>query len=218
MGETSLAWDERGLIPVVVQDRLTGEVRMVAWANAEALARTRDSRQATFWSRSRQEIWVKGATSGHTMGVTEIRVDCDGDTLLYLVDPAGPSCHTGTDSCFFRPLEGVSPAADRAPFPLKLGAEISARRSATSKASYVKSLLDGGASAVGAKLREEAGEFADALENETDERVCSEAADLVFHMLVALEKRGLALRDVWAILATRFGVGGHAEKAARPPK
>jgi phosphoribosyl-ATP pyrophosphohydrolase/phosphoribosyl-AMP cyclohydrolase len=215
MSGAKLTFDERGLIPVVVQDRLTGEVRMVAWANAEALRLTDETRQATFWSRSRAELWVKGATSGHVMTVHDILVDCDGDTLLYLVDAAGPSCHTGTESCFFTPLHEVDAPAARAPFSLKLEGEIASRRHATGKASYVKSLLDGGAVAIGAKVREEAGEFARALDAEADDRVSSEAADLLFHVLVGLESRGLRLRHVLATLAKRFGRGGHEEKASR---
>lgn len=98
----SLKWDESGLIPAVVQDAATGQVLMVAWMNEEALRRTRESGQAHFWSRSRQALWHKGATSGNVQRVTEIRIDCDGDTVLLLVAPAGPACHTGNTSCFYR--------------------------------------------------------------------------------------------------------------------
>jgi phosphoribosyl-ATP pyrophosphohydrolase/phosphoribosyl-AMP cyclohydrolase len=220
MSAVTVAFDERGLVPVVVQDRLTGEVRMVAWANEEALRHTRETRQATFWSRSRKELWVKGATSGNAMTVHEVLVDCDRDTLLYLVDPSGPSCHTGAASCFFRSLdhvEGADASAARAPFALALGDTIRARREATGKKSYVKSLLEGGAALMGAKVREEADEVARALSDETDERVASEAADLLFHVLVALEGRGLDLHAVLAVLAKRFGTGGHEEKASRAP-
>jgi phosphoribosyl-AMP cyclohydrolase len=106
---TSLKFDDRGLVTAVVQDHASREVLMVAWMNAEAVRRTRASGQAWFWSRSRGELWHKGATSGHTMQVREIRADCDGDTLLLLVDPAGPACHTGARSCFFAQLEDVLP-------------------------------------------------------------------------------------------------------------
>lgn len=215
MSTGTVAWDERGLVPVVVQDRLTGEVRMVAWANEEALRHTQETGSATFWSRSRRELWVKGATSGHTMRVHEILVDCDGDTLLYLVDAAGPSCHTGAASCFFRPLSNTDERAARAPFLVRLGEEITARRNATSAKSYVKSLLEGGAEKIGAKVREEADEFARAVAAETDERCASEAADLLFHALVGLESRGLDVRSVIAVLASRFGTSGHDEKASR---
>src|SRR5688500_10627554 len=95
-------FDDHGLMPVVAQDATNGGVRMLAWANADALRATAESGYATFWSRSRKELWQKGATSGHVMRVREIRLDCDGDAALYVVEPAGPSCHTGTTSCFFR--------------------------------------------------------------------------------------------------------------------
>ncbi len=100
----TLTYDDRGLLPAVVQDAATGEVLMVAWMNAEALRRTRETGEAWFWSRSRAELWHKGATSGNTMRVREIRVDCDGDTLLLKVNPAGPACHTGERSCFYQTL------------------------------------------------------------------------------------------------------------------
>lgn len=106
---TRLKFDDRGLITTVVQDANTQAVLMVAWANAEALARTVETGEAHFWSRSRGELWHKGATSGNTMKIREIRVDCDADTLLYVVDPAGPACHTGAYSCFFRELEELEP-------------------------------------------------------------------------------------------------------------
>ena len=102
-----LMWDDKGLLPAVVQDSATGAVLMVAWMNAEALARTRASGQAWFWSRSRGELWHKGATSGNVMAVEAIRVDCDGDTLLLRVRPAGPACHTGAETCFYRDLEAA---------------------------------------------------------------------------------------------------------------
>jgi len=112
-GTPTLTFDDRGLLPAVVQDAATGEVLMVAWMNAEALRRTRETGEAWFWSRSRAELWHKGATSGHTMRVREIRVDCDGDALLLKVNPAGPACHTGERSCFYRslPLSGNSRSA-----------------------------------------------------------------------------------------------------------
>ncbi len=101
----NLTFDSQGLIPAVVQEAASGEVLMVAWMNAEALRRTRQSGEAYFWSRSRGELWHKGETSGNTLHVREVRVDCDGDTLLLQVDAAGPACHTGADSCFFQDLE-----------------------------------------------------------------------------------------------------------------
>jgi phosphoribosyl-ATP pyrophosphohydrolase/phosphoribosyl-AMP cyclohydrolase len=214
--------DPQGLFPALVQDRTTGEIRMVAWMNDEALARTLATGRATFYSRSRGALWVKGESSGHVLHVHEAYVDCDEDTLLLLVDPVGPSCHTGEPSCFFRRLgddgaprdERVRPRA----FLERLEQEIASRRSSSASKSYTKSLLDGGAPAIGAKLREEAGELADAIATESDARVASEAADVVYHLLVGLASRGVAWQDVVAELGRRSGASGHAEKASRAPK
>lgn len=213
-----LRWETREpgaepLLPVVVVDRLTGEVRMVAWANAEALEATRRTGRATFFSRSRKEQWEKGATSGNALRVARVRVDCDADTLLYEADPAGPSCHTGAPSCFFTDLDGRP--ADRAPLLVRLEAVLQARREAKPEESYVKSLYDRGVPAIAEKVREEARELGRALENETDQRVANEAADVLFHVMVGLVARGLSIRDVLAVLSARFGVGGHEEKARR---
>jgi phosphoribosyl-AMP cyclohydrolase / phosphoribosyl-ATP pyrophosphohydrolase len=201
-------FDAQGLIPAVVQDRLTGEVRMVAWMNAEALATTRQSGFATFFSRSRSALWQKGAQSGNRLRVAEIVEDCDGDTLLVLADPLGPSCHTGKPSCFFTPR----PAA---PVLLELERVLAERASSTGDRSYTKSLLDGGSPAVGAKLREEADELARALNEESNERVANESADVLYHLLVGLELRGIPFRDVLEVLGRRAGTSGLAEKAAR---
>jgi len=214
-----VCYDERGLIVAVAQDRLTGQVRMVAWMNREALARTLATGRATFFSRSRQALWEKGEQSGHKMIVHAVYADCDGDTLLLLVDPQGPSCHTGQPSCFFRRVEPsgelVDAARDASAFLDDLGRVIRERRTESSQKSYTKSLLEGGASAVGAKLREEADELARAIESESEERVAAEAADLVYHLLVGLELRGLDVRSALAALAERAGVGGHEEKVRR---
>ncbi len=207
--------DAAGLVTVVVQDRLTGEIRMVAHANDDAIQQTHATGQAHFFSRSRNALWKKGETSGHVLHVSEIWADCDADALLYLVDPVGPSCHTGAPSCFFRALG--SPAAPR-PLPLlgRLEEALAARKAMTSEKSYTKSLLERGPTKIGEKLREEADELARAIESESDDRVAAEAADLVFHMLVGLLSRGVALRTVEAELARRFGISGHDEKASRP--
>jgi len=153
------------------------------------------------------------------MIVHAVYADCDGDTLLLLVDPQGPSCHTGQPSCFFRRVEPsgelVDAARDASAFLDDLGRVIRERRTESSQKSYTKSLLEGGASAVGAKLREEADELARAIESESEERVAAEAADLVYHLLVGLELRGLDVRSALAALAERAGVGGHEEKVRR---
>jgi phosphoribosyl-ATP pyrophosphohydrolase/phosphoribosyl-AMP cyclohydrolase len=226
-----LKWDDAGLITAVVQDRLTGQVRMVAWMNREALAATLESGFATFYSRSRRALWRKGETSGHVLHVHEVSVDCDGDTLLVLVDPEGPSCHTGRATCFFRrlnaggaaaasgappgssanPLEGTT--AD--PFLLSLEAELEKRSRSTAERSYTRSLLDSGVPKISAKITEEAGELNAALAGETEERVASEAADVLYHVMVGLRARGVAWRRVIEVLAKRAGQSGHAEKASR---
>ena len=219
----ALKWDAAGLVTVVVQSAGTGEVRMVAHASREAVERTLATGEGYFYSRSRRQLWRKGESSGHTLAVREVWADCDGDALLYLVEPTGPSCHTGARSCFFTPLEGEavpvtvtggSPLA--APTLLRLEDTLASRVERTAEKSYTKSLLEHGAGKIGAKLREEADELAEALARETDERVVSETADVVYHALVGLLSRRLHFRDVAAELARRFGTSGHDEKASRP--
>lgn len=195
-----------GLIPVVVQDDLTGEVRMLAYADDAAIARTKKEGRAAFFSRSRNAPWVKGETSGNFIDVREVRLDCDSDAALYLGSPHGPTCHTGSETCF---------AGPRAPVLVRLEATLEARKTSTGEKSYTKSLYDGGAARIGEKLREEADELARAVDGESDARVVSEAADVVFHVLVALRHRNVALRDVLAELDRRSGTSGHAEKANR---
>jgi phosphoribosyl-ATP pyrophosphohydrolase/phosphoribosyl-AMP cyclohydrolase len=210
---------ESGLIPVVAQDHVTGEIRMLAWASQQAVEATLATGYATFFSRSRQELWEKGKTSGNTLRVISVLVDCDADALVYLVEPAGPTCHTGAPSCFFRTLtaegkldESVTPQTVLG----RLDSVLEARRSATAAKSYTKSLYDAGPPKIGAKLREEADELSRAVAEESDERVVSEAADVLFHVMVALRSRGLGVDLVLKELGRREGVGGHAEKAARP--
>lgn len=213
-----LRFDASGLLPAIAQDRLTGQIRMVAWMNREALLRTIETGRATFFSRSRGALWQKGESSGHILHVREIIADCDADTLLLLCDPEGPSCHTERPGCFYRKFEGGKlrdEPVDIVPFLERLEREVEARKGATSERSYTKSLLDKGAPGIGAKLREESTELAEAIEKESDERVISEAADLLFHLLVGLASRNIALRDVLKELARRFGTSGHAEKASR---
>lgn len=215
-----LKFDADGLITAVAQDRATGEVRMVAWMNAEALETTLATGLATFYSRSRQKLWVKGETSNHRLRVSSIVADCDGDTLLLLVDPEGPTCHTGRPNCFFRPVGKEGPAdAEREalPYLFELESVIKARQSSTSDESYTRALLDGGAPKVTAKISEEARELVDAVNGESDARVASEAADLIYHVLVSLRLRDVRLRDVIDTLLRRAATSGHAEKAGRKP-
>lgn len=215
----ALGWNDAGLVAVVVQERATGEVRMVGWADAEAVRRTVETGQGWFWSRSRGELWRKGGTSGNTLAVREVWADCDGDALVYVVDASGPTCHTGRVSCFFRRVtaDGVAddPGASAAPVLLALGRELEARKTATGAKSYTKSLLEAGVGRIGEKMREEADEYARALASETDERVVSEAADVLYHLMVGLLARGKSLTDVADELARRAGTSGHQEKASR---
>lgn len=212
-----LKFDAQGLVTVVVQDRLTGEIRMLAHADAAALEATLATGEGHFFSRSRKSMWRKGETSGNVLRVAQVWADCDADAVIYLVDPEGPSCHTGRQTCFFTRL-GADPAAPTAharPLLPELFAELQSRTAQSAERSYTRSLLEAGPTKIGAKIREEADELARALEHESDERVVSEAADELYHLLVGVLARGLHLRDVEAALARRMGVSGHVEKASR---
>lgn len=192
---------------------------MVAWMSREALDQTLTTGYATFYSRSRGRLWVKGESSGNRLRVHSVTADCDGDTLLLGVSAEGPSCHTGAQNCFFNPVvrstEPLVAGTPIAPTLTLLEQTIQARAQSTSEKSYTKSLLDGGAARVGGKIREEAAELVDAIAAESDERVAAEAADLLFHLLVGLQLRGVGLPRVIEVLRGRMGVSGHAEKAQR---
>jgi phosphoribosyl-ATP pyrophosphohydrolase/phosphoribosyl-AMP cyclohydrolase len=216
---TALKLDDMGLLPAVAQDARTGRVLMVAFMNAEALRLTIDTGEAHFWSRSRRELWRKGEVSGNVLRVVEVRVDCDADAVLLRCDPAGPTCHTGRPSCFFRTPDGAEvapPDGASASIVERLYQVVLERKAQPGRRSYVRSLLDGGTAAIAAKIREEAAELSAALEAETDERVAAETADLLFHALVALGARAVPPEAVWAELRRRFGMSGLDEKASRP--
>lgn len=208
-----LSFDARGLVTVVAQDRDTGEVRMVAHADEAALRATLESGLATFFSRSRGRLWRKGEESGNVLRVHEVWADCDADAVLYLVEPSGPTCHTGAPSCFFRRVDGEGTRA--LPSFAALEETLHRRRASSSEKSYTRSLLDAGSSAIGDKVREEADELARAIADEPDERVVAEAADVLYHLMVGLVLRGVSIADVGAELARRAGVSGHAEKRSR---
>ena len=216
---STVKFDDRGLVVAVAQDLHTGEVRMVAWMTREALAHTIETGVATFFSRSRNALWKKGETSGNELRVVRLGVDCDGDTVLLLVEPKGPSCHTGRPSCFFRAVAADGTIDDTpielAPSLVLLGRDIDEKAAATAEKSYTKSLLDGGAAKIGAKIREEADELARAIEGEADDRVLGEAADLLYHAAVGLALRGLSLAGVARALFARRGTSGHEEKRSR---
>lgn len=209
---TKLKYDEKGLIPVVVQDIATGAVLMVAWANDEAVHRTLDgvvsgAGDGWFWSRSRQELWRKGATSGNVLRVEDVAADCDGDTLLYRVHPAGPTCHRGTRTCF----DSESFAN---PAQLELGwlrAVLEARQaSGDTDSSYTASLLASGTARIAQKVAEEAAETAiGAVVHSHEQNAASrgelvgEAADLLYHLNVLLLDRGIDPAEVAERLAER---------------
>jgi phosphoribosyl-AMP cyclohydrolase / phosphoribosyl-ATP pyrophosphohydrolase len=194
----AIQFDATGLVPCVVQDARTGEVLTLAYMNREALERTRASGETWFWSRSRQELWHKGETSGNVQRVKELRWDCDADAILALVEPAGPACHTGQRTCFHNgtvePVPGEALAA--------LERTIAQRRAERPEGSYTAELLaDPGR--IGEKLREEADEVARAADEETDERVAAEAADVLYHLAVLLASRELSFSDAFEELNGR---------------
>jgi phosphoribosyl-AMP cyclohydrolase / phosphoribosyl-ATP pyrophosphohydrolase len=192
-----LAFGPDGLIPAVVQDRGTGDVLMIAYANAEALALTASTGQAHFWSRSRRALWRKGETSGNTLAVASMQKDCDGDAVLMTVDPAGPACHTGSRTCFggeTLTLAGGLGALERV---------IADRATADPADSYTARLLGRGLDHTLKKVGEEATEVVLAAKGESDERLAEECADLVYHLMVVLAHRRLPLARVLEVLASR---------------
>ncbi len=195
-----MKFDERGLVPVVAQDAVTGEVLTLAYASEEALRLTVESGELHFYSRSREEIWRKGETSGNVLKLRQLRYDCDGDALVALVEPAGPACHTNERSCFYRELGGSAatepdaPAAPGEPAPVAHEALATLERTLRSRAaerpegSYTVELLEN-PKLIGEKVEEEAEEVVRAAREETDERVAEEAADLLYHLAVLLASR-----------------------------
>ena len=193
-----MKYDERGLVPCVIQDWSTGEVLTLAYMDEEALARTRETGELHLWSRSRGELWRKGATSGNTQAVKALRYDCDADAVLALVEPHGPACHTGERTCFHN--------GDLAPVPGEalpgLERTIAARAAERPEGSYTAALL-GDPPRAGEKVTEEAEEVVRAAREESDVRVAEEAADVLYHLAVLLRSRGLALADAEKVLLDR---------------
>jgi phosphoribosyl-ATP pyrophosphohydrolase/phosphoribosyl-AMP cyclohydrolase len=196
-----------GLVPVVAQDRRNGDLLMLAWANREALALTLSTGSAHYWSRSRKSLWKKGESSGHVQRVQEIRLDCDADTVLYRVDQTGPACHTGRATCFstvIRPNGSTAEGADPGGHLLtRLAATIAARAAERPAGSYTVSLLDHGLAKVSQKVGEEAVEVVVAAHAEDDQHLAAESADLLFHLLVLLQARGVSFGDVLSALEAR---------------
>ena len=200
-----------GLVPVVAQESRSGDVLMVAYADREALERTLSTGFAHYYSRSRKTLWRKGETSGHEQRVAEIRLDCDGDTVLFRVEQTGPACHTGARTCF----STVGPRGGGTAGPLvagedpgghlltRLAATIAARATERPEGSYTVQLLDQGIAKVSQKIGEEAVELVIAANAEDDARVAAESADLLYHLLVLLQARGITLDAVWHELEHR---------------
>lgn len=198
-----IRWDEQGLVPAIVQDDLTGQVLMLAYMNQEALERTLKTGEAHFWSRSRQALWHKGESSGNIQRVRAVHVDCDGDTLLVLVDPAGPACHTGRRTCFYRRLDGDADAEAK-PFRQRLSDLLAQRKAHPSEASYTSRLFQAGIPHILQKVGEEAVEVIIAAQNEPRQRFIAEVADLLYHLNVALLAHDIGWAEVDAALRERY--------------
>jgi phosphoribosyl-ATP pyrophosphohydrolase/phosphoribosyl-AMP cyclohydrolase len=211
-------FDDRGLVPVVVQDVVSGAVLMTAWANREALVRTLESGEAWFWSRSRRALWKKGESSGNTLGIDSLALDCDGDTVLARVVPRGPTCHLGTRTCFEL---ADALGGSGVPPTLELGwlAEVLRQRADADPAvSYTARLLARGLERVAQKVGEEATEVVIAALRQPDDKLVGETADLLYHLLVLLQARGIPPAAVAAELARRHGLAGPASDGQGPPR
>lgn len=214
---SKIKWDEAGLVPAVVQDVQSKEVLMLAYMNKESLQLSVESGVTWFWSRSRNELWNKGATSGHTQRIVSMAYDCDGDTLLVKVEQKGPACHTGSYSCFFNPVEVNGNAAsassseamkaseDRFAALGQLESVIAERYAERPEGSYTTYLFDKGVDKVLKKVGEEASEVIIAAKNQDNDELRSEVGDLIFHLMVLLRERGLPLDDVISEISSRHG-------------
>ena len=215
---TSIKFDDKGLVPAIAQDSSTGEVLMMAWMNAESLEKTISTGKAHYFSRSRNSLWLKGETSGNFQEVKSIRYDCDGDTLLLIVEPKGPACHTGERTCFYRSI-GEDTAKPSGPAVISMLAQIlEERKNADPKSSYVASLYAKGLPRILAKIEEETGELVEAAGIKENDQVLYEFCDLLFHSMALLAHKGIAIDQVFAELARRFGTSGIEEKNSRGKK
>lgn len=199
-------FDEKGLIPAVIQDINSGQVLMVAYMNEESLAQTRATGYTWFFSRSRQKLWMKGETSGNTQKVEQILYDCDADTLLVQVTANGPACHTGNDSCFYRALD----SSDTSPGPMndstilrELYAVIARRRQEMPEGSYTSYLFRQGIDKILKKVGEESAEVIIAAKNNNKDELIYETSDLIYHLMVLLVEQGLQLSDIYRELRSR---------------
>ena len=214
MDFSQLKFDEEGLIPAVVQDWRDGTVLMLGFMNRQALEKTLETKSVHFWSRSRNKLWEKGETSGHKLIMKDLFVDCDGDTVLVKAEPIGPTCHTGEKACFFTRLtQQGTPEQRKTPDAFggileRLYQMVQDRKRSPKPDSYVSSLLQGGADKVLKKVVEEAGEVVLAAKGGKKEEIIYEAADLLFHTLVALGYHDIKPEEVYQELAGRFGKSG----------
>lgn len=202
----SIKYDEKGLIPAIIQDSRNNEILMMAYMNEESLAKTIESGYTWFFSRSRQQLWMKGETSGNTQKVEQILYDCDADTLLIKVKPAGPACHTGNYSCFYRDLKGElidAPGFDDANILQELYGVILKRLEEMPEGSYTSYLFSEGIDKILKKVGEESAEVIIAAKNREKKEVVYETADLMYHLLVMMVEQGVKLQDVYAELRSR---------------
>ncbi|MFQ5442910.1 MAG: bifunctional phosphoribosyl-AMP cyclohydrolase/phosphoribosyl-ATP diphosphatase HisIE [Thermodesulfobacteriota bacterium] len=213
---TDIRFDSRGLVPAIAQDLNTGEVLMLAYMNTEALEKTLWSGKAHYWSRSRKKLWLKGETSGNFQAVSSVYYDCDGDTLLLKVDPAGPACHTGERSCFYRALYSGSETPVKGPSILtQLYGVMGERKKASEKRSYVASLFSKGPDRIIEKIKEESAEFIEAAGRDGEKETVHELVDLWFHTMALLSYKDIALEKVFEEFSRRFGTSGIDEKKSR---
>lgn len=202
MNLDAVNFDERGLVPVVIQDADSGEVLTLAWANREALERTLATGYTHLYSRSRRALWKKGETSGHVQELVEMRLDCDGDAVLYRVRPHGPACHTGARSCFFNPL-GPEAAPPLGWVLEQVWRTVQDRIERKPEGSYVAKMHAAGLDRILKKIGEEAGEVIIAAKNPDASELAWEASDLLFHLLLTLAERGLSPADLARVLNER---------------
>lgn len=208
-----IKWNEAGLVPAIVQDAASKEVLMLAYMNEESLKLSVESGQTWFWSRSRGELWNKGATSGHTQRIVSMNYDCDGDTLLVRVEQNGPACHTGTYSCFTNAIPGIQgtedgasafqSSGDRFAMLNQLEATIAQRYVERPEGAYTTYLFEKGVDKILKKVGEESAEVIIAAKNQDNDELRCETSDLIFHLMVLLRERGLSLDEVMLELGKR---------------
>lgn len=206
----AIKWSEDGLVPAIVQDAVSKEVLMLAYMNRESLAKSLETGETWFWSRSRGELWNKGATSGHKQRIRSLAYDCDGDTLLVKVEQAGSACHTGSYSCFFNAVpvngaEAAEPAADRFRMLNELETVIAKRYAERPEGTYTTYLFEKGLDKILKKVGEESAEVIIAAKNGDNDELRMEATDLIFHLMVLLRERGLPLDAIMQELESRHG-------------